>query len=200
MSFELQVIRCMVKDVLEHPLDHEWTLQGFGMLRTYFGGDDVRMQVWHHDFEVLGNNSVHDHPWDFTSWILVGVIVNTRFVTVHPQDRGQYTGLVKGSEVLIKPGTEGELLSEPKTVTLLASEPEHLEEGCSYSQQASELHRTDYLNGTVTINLRRRTRTQDVARSIHLEGEPEWKLFLPRPAHSHEVERFCTTALERWHY
>lgn len=41
----------MVQDVLEQPHRREWSLQGFGMLRTYLSFD-MRLNIWNRQFRI----------------------------------------------------------------------------------------------------------------------------------------------------
>ena len=50
----------IVKKILNNPLDYEWELQGFGMLRTYID-KDTRMQIWLNSFL---KGETYDHSKD----------------------------------------------------------------------------------------------------------------------------------------
>ena len=74
------VLRATVRDVLEHPYPREWTVQGFGMLRTYLDPDKrFRLNVWHSKLAIPNVSIVHDHPWHFTSWVMGGNFTNVRY-------------------------------------------------------------------------------------------------------------------------
>lgn len=179
----------LVHDILENWHRHDWTIQCFGMLRCYFG-DEVRLQIWHHDFQIPGSNSIHDHPWDFTSLIVAGTLYNQRFA---PHDRYAKRYM----QAVIQPGSQGEVLSEPAEIWLRPLVKEIYHEGQTYKQTATELHRTDYEDGTVTLIHRNRTATNDTARSIW-EPDTDWQIVQVRDATLEEVKFFCEAALEKW--
>src|SRR6185503_17239495 len=86
-TLELEGLRRLVRDVLETPHDRIWTLQGFGMLRTYLGDDmNMRLHVWDARHAAPNVSSIHNHPWGFTSLILSGEMENVLYQTRVPQD------------------------------------------------------------------------------------------------------------------
>lgn len=187
----------LVRGVLEDPLRYEWSLQGFGMLRTYFT-DRVRLQVWDHKYEIPGNNAVHDHPWDFRSTIVAGVLRNQRFMVdhdpPHPTRRPYHCQR-------IRPGMEGIEHGAPTVRQLWTPSLETYGVGDSYEQEAKELHRTDYDDGTVTLIVRERVVAQDLAWScwpVDLDGDPPWVLFRVREATTDEVLDITARSLGRW--
>ena len=48
----------IVEKILNNPLDYEWELQGFGMLRTYID-KDTRMQIWLNSFIIQDVTDIH---------------------------------------------------------------------------------------------------------------------------------------------
>lgn len=69
-----------VLTTLESPHLREWTVQGFGMMRTYFGPDKTwRLNIYHPDLAVPNVSTVHNHPWSFHSWIMAGTLTNRQF-------------------------------------------------------------------------------------------------------------------------
>ena len=76
MKFD--VIRLLVADILEFPERHDWTLQGFGMLRAYLSSE-IRLHVWSAAHRVEGVSDIHNHPWDFESMVVCGNMENTLY-------------------------------------------------------------------------------------------------------------------------
>jgi hypothetical protein len=72
----------MVRLLLGRPA--KWTVQGFGMIRTYIPGPvydkQFRLNVWDSRLRVPNVSVMHDHPWDMTSWIISGLMINTRYI------------------------------------------------------------------------------------------------------------------------
>lgn len=81
--------RLVHDDVLAYSERHEWTLQGFGMLRTYLGEDRrLRLHVWDSRFRTTDVSDIHDHPWDFESLVLRGSIRDVRYDARDPRRYG----------------------------------------------------------------------------------------------------------------
>ncbi len=130
----------LVRDVLEHAADRPWRIQDTGVLGLWLDADrSYRLHVWDPDGAV-GEPPIHDHPFDFTSTLVVGEIVNTRFVE-DPE----------GAEYLrerYRPGEEGERRAD---TVRLRGVPETLRAGDRYRQVAHELHDSRQVPGTVTV-------------------------------------------------
>lgn len=177
-------VEALVKTILKHPRELAWTTQGFGMIRCYPDGDEIRLNIWHKAFQVPGVSTIHDHPWDLESLCVAGRLVNQRYKIGIPG--------IKHKHVLLKPG-QAVLLSEINDVWLDASRrPEIYWPGETYRQTASEIHETKYLDGTVTINSRT-NRGPDIANVYWREGP--WGSAKPRPATDEEITFATNTAL-----
>lgn len=156
------VLRLMIRDVLARPFDggREWSVQGLGMMRTYFGGSDrYRLHVWDKRFVVPNVSLIHDHPWDFTSWIIAGKITNQRYrlgTVDYPSDNMNGTYHVSAAPPnfhcqTIKCGTGGCALGKIEDVFLHPVQPETYSAGNTYWQIASEIHASYFANGSVTL-------------------------------------------------
>jgi hypothetical protein len=191
---ECDALRCLVKSVLMNPLSAQWTVQGFGMLRTYLpftpNPKRFRLNVWNADLAVLGVSTIHDHPWDFTSWIINGAFRNIRFTEDHfSGDPFKF--------MTIKCGEDGCAMSDPSMVRLRAFPTEHYVAGDIYHQAANEVHTSDYDQGTVTLN----DRVGDTEHArVFWADEPKgyWVDAKPRPATGGEVIRTTNLALQGW--
>jgi hypothetical protein len=82
------VIKVAVSDTLSKPLaftilrhaeDFPWRMQDIGLLGLWLDDRrEYRLHVWDPTRSVV-DPPIHDHPYDFTSTVIVGEITNTRF-------------------------------------------------------------------------------------------------------------------------
>jgi hypothetical protein len=198
-SNECAAMRALVKTTLMHPLDFRWTVQGFGMLRTYLGGPEYgkrfRLNVWDSTLAVPGVSIIHDHPWDFDSWIINGQFRNVRYVADEPADR--YERYNNYMFMVIKCGEDGCSVSDPQRIRLRALPIECYVTGDKYHQNAAEIHASYYSNGTVTLN----DRVGDTEHAkVFWVDKPgaHWVDAKPREASPAEVEYATRLALDRW--
>lgn len=182
-------LKTFVKEILQDPFKRSWTLQGFGMLRTYLP-DDIRLHVWDERYQVPNVSLVHDHPWHFESEIVVGSLRNTRY-SKDPSGCG-YPMM----ERTIRPGEGFEILSPDVPCHLKEHDPEYHGASQRYSQQADEIHSTLYIRGTVTVVQRKRVGA-DVAKVYYPVGE-EWVSGEPRTATAAEIKDICSYSLEKF--
>jgi len=181
-----------IENILKRALNYEgWSIQGFGMLRLYLT-KEIRLHVWDARFMVPNVSLVHDHPWNFFSRVIAGQIENARYYVREP-DAGSPNYFFS----TIQCGPGGGMRSEPKLIGL-ARHPSHTYiEGQSYSQEASEIHDTDYRDGTVTLVERTFKQDTEHARVFWKESE-QWISAEPRKADEQEVEQICHRALSNW--
>lgn len=192
------VTDAQILEILCHPLDHEWQVQGLGMLRTYLDAEGVeRLHIWGRSVALTGYeadvSTIHDHPWDFTSSIRAGHMVNQRY------DLFPYAPTVshfKGFTAAIKCGAGGGLLGEPTPTYIMPYTPENCYPGDRYTQEAVEFHESLPVPGTVTTIRRTFHAERDVAHVAWYRGG--WVSAEPRPATQHEIELFVALALGVW--
>jgi hypothetical protein len=184
--------RSQVRDILEAPGKFRWTVQGFGFLRCYPGtGKRLRLNVWDNRLTLPHVSTIHDHPWQLTSWIFSGTLMNHRYLEV-PRDQGTpywYAWLRTG---------EGGGLEHDGEATEIWLEKLPLEcykAGDLYSQEANEIHRTAFQTGTVTLN--ERIGDTERARVFWDQGE-RWYDAMPREATTAEIDRTISYALKKW--
>ena len=112
-SNECGAMRAMVHTILADAQMHRWTIQGFGMLRMYIPAPNnpkrFRLNLWNSALAVPGVSIMHDHPWDFDSWVINGNFRNVRYVEDH------YNG-DDFKFMTIKCGEDGCAMSEPSKV------------------------------------------------------------------------------------
>lgn len=169
-----RALQASVRAVLERPEGRDWTVQGFGMLRTYLGDNKkfrvnnkkFRLNIWDSELAVPGVSIIHTHPWHFRSWIIAGMTCNVRFrdVSMVPGLDGVtgFAPLVNGDSgayyfAPIECGIDAENFSlTTDTAVLKRCEQEFYDEGHFYSQKAEEIHASYYRDGTCTLNDRTR--------------------------------------------
>lgn len=178
-----------VKYILENPFDYGWELQGFGMLRTYID-KNTRLQIWLNDFIVPGVTDVHTHPWDFTSTIYQGSIINHVFVDHELTDK------VEGGEnydrCLILTG-ENAYVKERTLVKLTNWSNLDYYRGDMYYHYKNAPHRIDFMDGTITILTKGNINPDNLAYSYTKPGE-EWVSAAPRLATPEEINTFINAA------
>lgn len=188
MTTEADVL-AILKD--PHRSDLRWSLQGFGMLRTYLAADEVeRLHIWDIGMSVEDVSTVHDHPWDLDSLIISGRLQNQRFV------RSTQTQDDLWNFASIRTGEGGHILNVEPQVRLAAGEVESYGPGERYHQDAPEIHESTPDRGTVTLVNRTFSQKRDVANVYWIAGE--WGSAEPRPATPDEVQHFVDLALSKW--
>jgi hypothetical protein len=185
-----------------------WSLQGFGMLRLYLSSD-VRLHVWSDADIAEGVSEIHDHPWDFTSHVISGVVQNTRYRVDFPRSNSPDPTVTDNPlmpwgrskpthwEEKIKCGPGGGALGDERLVVLVAQPVEVIKAGGTYSQRAYEVHDSAPSNGAVTVIHRSFHQDTEHARVFYPIGE-KWGSAEPRPATAEEVHRIVGLALEVW--
>lgn len=189
---ECDAFRTLVKTILLHPHNFGWTIQGFGFLRTYlpFGPNPkrFRLNVWHNDLTLPGVSTIHDHPWDFISWIVNGEFRNVRFVEDSRGDAYEYMRIKCGE-------TGGSLGTDPTPILLRNLPVECYTTGDIYRQQADEIHLSAFDDGTVTLN--DRTGDTEMPRVFWPAGQA-WVDAKPRMATYDEIVKATGLAVEKW--
>jgi hypothetical protein len=177
----------LVRNILEHATDYSWRMQEIGLLGLRLDEwRGYRLHVWAPD-DAAGDPVVHDHPYDFTSTVIVGELVNTRYVEdPHGAEhlRERYT-----------PGNEDERRGD--TVRLVGT-AEVLRAGARYRQTAHELHDSRQLPGTVTV-LHFDRFVDDLAElTVCRRADTPWVSAAARPATHAEVKRITALALSQF--
>lgn len=191
---EMEALRALAKTGLRNADRLLWTVQGFGMLRTYL--DDAkrfRLHVWTQALKTHDVSTHHDHPWHFRSFVLAGRLYNTRYVeTEGHDDRGERFWQQK-----IQCGECGGPKAEPEEVFLRRCVTETYHPGDVYSQRANEVHSTHYVDGTVSLVDRAMLEDPDHA-FVFWPWDKQWVTAKPRAARDHEVREAVARALEGW--
>jgi hypothetical protein len=176
----LKEVKTLLLDTSVH-----WTVQGFGMMRAYLDGDRIRVNIWHEVIRKQTASFMHNHPWHFTSRVLQGRILNTRYVQHKAGTLYHCKEIRPGKELL-----DYQMLPDER---LLALPLEIWYAGTAYTQQAHEVHETAFSNGTITINERKRVGA-DLAKTYWLPGT-DWGSAEPRDATGEEISYLLGYAL-----
>lgn len=146
--------QALVRAICQQPFEggREWRAHGIGMLRTYLdAGRLVRLNLWHHDLITPGISTMHTHPWQLRSHIVIGGLTNIRWERVMEEQAGASAWLE--DQVACGAG-DGQLKGEPVEVWLRPQPSEVLLPGTFYSQEPHEIHTTEFRDGTATIMAR----------------------------------------------
>jgi hypothetical protein len=141
-----------------------------------------RLHVWDPE-SCVGDPPVHDHPYDFTSIVIAGEMLNTRYVE-DPDG-------IEFSRHRYRPGDESARRTD--AVHLAASATRH-SPGDRYAQSARELHSSRQVPGTVTL-IRCRPFVDRELTVCLAPGAP-WVTGESRPATGAEVRRITGAALD----
>lgn len=137
---------------LEDPLRWPWQAHGIGMLRTYLDNDRrVRLNLWHSSLINPGISTMHTHPWEFRSFVMLGRLTNYRWERREP-DTPNARPFIE-DKITCGPGFDG-LKGEAQTVWLRQGMAEYHSAGMSYSQKPDEIHTTEFIDGSATVIVR----------------------------------------------
>jgi hypothetical protein len=192
---EFQALRAAIHSILEDPGNREWSVQGIGMMRTYLDGNKrFRLNVWDGCLAIPNVSVIHDHPWDFTSWVISGTFANVRYEMA--RDPAACLG-APFSWQYVRCGPGGGLDGEHGSCRLLAGHSEVYCTGDVYHQRAEEIHASHYDSGAVTLNDRVPRPDSEHARVFWPHGQ-NWVDAKPRQADYRTVQDTLKLALKRW--
>lgn len=176
--------KALVWTILTHAEAFPWRMQDFGLLGLWLDDRrEHRLHVWAPEY-LAEDPPIHDHPFDFTSTVVVGELVNTRYV-----ERAAGGEYVRERYV---PGNEHHRRVD--TVRLEGTATT-LGEGECYSQLAHELHDSRQVPGTVTIIRFAFTDALDSELTVCHEPNVPWVSSQARDARPDEVKRITAGAL-----
>lgn len=168
------------------PLYGDWSVQGFGVVRLFIRNIG-RLHIWDDTLRYPDVSMVHTHSWDLRSTIVCGKLMNTRY---HETIFGFAPRFPHKKQRLIT-GYNTQMVSPVVDVDLITENPEFYGPGDVYAQHAREIHRTDAVNGTVTIM--ERTEIENGEADVYWPAGCTWGTAKPRKATPDEVR---TTALK----
>lgn len=191
---EGHALRAAVKGILEKPYMREWTAQGLGMARCYLDeSKKYRINVWDSRLARPGVSRIHTHPWHFDSLILNGVIHNTRF-----QQTSGYPWGKKYNYMRIACGKDSGAVDGGVMQCELHKHPMEIYKiGDWYRQEADEIHLSNAMDGTVTLNVREEA-TEDHSAYVFWPMNEVWVTAKPFDLYGNSVETYCDKALAVW--
>jgi hypothetical protein len=200
MHTDARFLKPLIEGVLRDYQNHSWSIQGFGMIRTYLGPKSdpkrFRLNIWDRRFAVTGVSTIHDHPWHFDSVIVAGAFCNVRY-NMNPKIFPERNMTHSYIDIKTGPGGGYDPNVLPGTCLLVAERPEIYAGGDVYHQEASEIHESLPYDGTVTFNERRRVGDGEHARVFWPYGE-KWVSAEPREARTEDIHLAIRDSLERW--
>jgi hypothetical protein len=175
--------KALVFTMLRHAEDFPWRMQDIGLMALRLDDQrEYRLHVWDPG-ESVGDPPIHDHPYDFTSTIIVGEMTNSRYEEDPAGDeyvRFRYS-----------PPAEDQRRSD--TVRLSAAATTFTEGG-QYRQLARELHASWQQPGTVTAI--RCSWVEAPELTVCLRDEGSWRSGQARDATREEIKTVAAKALE----
>lgn len=177
-----------IEEILKNPFNYKWELQGFGMLRTYIE-EDTRLQIWSKNHIVENVTDIHTHPWDFTSIIYQGEIINHTF---GEHDLNSSVVGEKFDRCLILTG-EKAYVKEKTPIKLNKWTLQRYKKGEVYFHAKNIPHRINFVDGTITILIKRSINPDSLAYS-YVKDKEEWVSAAPRIATIEEIEEFIGIA------
>lgn len=192
----IELIKPLVKKILERASDYEWELKGLGLIRTYLT-EDSKLHVWDNELKVPNVSMIHEHPWSFESLIVAGQLQQVRYKRFETCDKIEtmFAHPYLGSTVTCGPG--GCLQTNPQPCYLAPQARECYHEGQSYVQTTSEIHYSMPEDGTVTLVKRLDYRLVREANVYWPQGE-QWVSSEPRLATKEEINRAVEKSFHRW--
>jgi hypothetical protein len=185
----MNIQAALVFEILKKYRSYDWTVQGFGFIRTKIANVG-RIHIWDSRLATSLVSTAHTHPWDLDSTIISGELINCRF-----GESNQYgIPYIKQS---IATGEGGGLIDEPESVYLSYEPLEILLPYSEYHQDANEIHRTIAQDGTVTLLTRKQGPPLEKA-IVYWPFGTTWVSAEPRPAQQWEVDQTIDYALRRW--
>lgn len=178
----------LVKAILEKPNHYNWSIQGLGMARIYLTADaSLRLHIWHDRFRVPGVSDIHNHPWDFESTVIAGRIDNKRYAERDEGEPYSKVNILCGVGMTPNDTIQHVALTGPYTASFTR--------GDVYEQRASEIHSTEFKNGTVTLIRRTFKDDPDHADVFFPRGE-QFVSAEPSAATDEEIQLAIESALE----
>lgn len=189
-----EATRELVIAILEKAHAFEWTVQGFGMMRTKLR-DRARLHVWSKALQVPDVSLIHDHPWPLRSTIIAGWLKNVKYAELSPEvvyTTTHYRQMIATGE------GGGPIDGTVMAVHLSLREAMDYFRGDTYTQAPAEVHSSHPEDGCVTLMERPMGPPLQRATVYWLAGK-SWVSAEPRPATDAEVHAASVAALETIH-
>jgi hypothetical protein len=175
--------KALVLTILQHAEDFPWRMQDFGLMSLRL--DDrrqYRLHVWD-PYDGGEDPPIHDHPYDFTSTVIVGELTNTRY---EEDPAGE-----EYSRFRYSPPSEDERRSDSVRLSATATT---FTGGDQYRQVATALHASGQKPGTVTAI--RCSWVEAPELTVCLRDEASWRSGRARDATREEIKRVAAKTLD----
>lgn len=183
---DIKPLQLAVVAILEKAKHYEWSVQGFGMLRLYIRNIG-RLHIWDSRLEYPGVSKIHNHSWDLRSTIVFGELTNTVF--------GEHSrGVLFSGKRLVTGYQTRDVQALPDT-KLAIIDQQTFTPGDAYAQAASKIHRSDAVDGTVT--LMERNEDENGQADVYWLHGTEWGTAKPREATVAEIEMVTQSVLRK---
>lgn len=199
----MNIQSALVLTILERAHVFDWTVQGFGMLRTKIK-DVGRIHIWDSRLRTPLVSDVHAHPWPLKSTIISGELINVRYKEIEWDGEAAQIDAVMGHSSAmrfcrsaIKTGEGGGLTGPVETVFIRPEPPEVYLPGKVYEQRPDEVHRSMPIDGTITL-LERPMGEPLQETTVYWPVGCDWISAEPRPATRDEIKAALRMALARW--
>ena len=177
-------LKALVWAILTRAEAFPWRMQDGGLLGLWLDHHrEHRLHVWAPEL-LAEDPPIHDHPFDFTSTIVVGELVNTRYIEG-----------ASGREHVRERYVLGNDQDRCVDTVRLEGAATTLGEGDSYEQLAPELHDSRQVPGTVTVLRFAGTDVSGVELTVCHRAEVSWVPGPARHARPDEVRRSVAAAL-----
>ena len=175
--------KALVFAILRHAEDFPWRMVDIGLMSLRLDDQrEYRLHVWDPD-DSVEDPPIHDHPYDFTSTIIVGELTNARYEEDPAGD--EY------ARFRYSPPAEHERRSD---LVRLSATSTTFSEGDQHRQLADELHASRQQPGTVTVI--RCSWVEAPELTVCLRDEGSWRSGQARDATRDEIKVVAAKALE----
>jgi hypothetical protein len=198
-NHELSALRSMIAHVLNNCFAHQWTVQGFGMMRLHLPGN-FRLHLWNSSLRIPGVSDIHDHlQWGLMSTIICGSLVNRIWAENKPSipsaDESSVPIPLYAMRATLKPGVGTYFKDAPVGGTLIGVSETRYFAGDTYAQAPNEIHSTHPEDGTIT--LMQKFPTDDESARVYWPMGTDWVSAEPREATRDEIQCVTAVALEQ---
>jgi hypothetical protein len=196
------LLKPLVRTILERATSYEWSEQGLGMYRLLLTPDKrVRLHVWDPRAAVLNVSTIHTHPWNFTSTVVAGHITDFVWSVEEPKDilqQGERKTWMRQAyrkqEIICGPG--GCAVGDAPLVYTTSSALRTYQAGDTYRHRADTFHETMADPYTITIVEREFLNDTERAFVLYPDGG-KWVSAEPRVALEKDVKKMAELALEK---
>lgn len=193
----MNIQAALVRAILEKWSAYEWTVQGFGFVRTKIANVG-RIHVWDSSLRTPNVSDLHTHPWPLHSTIISGELLNVRYSVLGDGDTDGRLPTIPHVHSRLKTGEGGGLVGDQYDVELMVKIPEHYLPGDTYEQAPDEVHRTIAQDGTVTLLTRPQGPPLEEA-SVFWRRGSHWVSAEPCSIIGRPLQSVIDRALAAWH-